>query len=127
MTTEGLQGPPHGFSYAKPPKFPPHRLEGRRCDHSIIAAVEAHAQVVVYSIDTVDPDDYGSLPAAMKDMRPDGPIKDTVWTNVRDGLVAVTPVGDQRDLVIAWLDGLRADYPLGTAHQFGLEVRRYTS
>jgi hypothetical protein len=75
----------------------------------------------------VDPDDYDSLPAAMKDMRPGDTIKDDVWGKVRDGLVAVTPAGDQRDQVTAWLDNLRADYPNGTAEQFAIEVRKFTS
>jgi hypothetical protein len=127
VTTEGLQGPPHGFSHAAPPKYPPHQLAGRRCDHSIIAAVEGHAQIVVYAIDTIDPDDYDSLPAAMKDMRPGDSIKDEVWGKVRDGLVAVTPVGELRDQVATWLDSLREDYPLATATQFAVEVRTWVS
>lgn len=127
VTSEGLQAPVHGFSFAAPPKYPPHQLVGYRCDHSIIAAVEAHAQIVVYSIDTIDPDDYDSLPVAMKDMRPDDSIKDEVWVPVHDGLVAVTPAGEQRDQVTAWLDNLRARYPLGTAVQFAIEVRKFTS
>lgn len=127
VTTEGLQSPVHGFSRAAPPKYPPHQLTGYRCDHSIIAAVDNHAQIVVYSIDTVDPDDYGSLPAAMKDMRPGDTIKDEVWTKVRNGLVAVTPVGELRDQVATWLDSLREDYPLGTAAQLAVAVRTWVS
>ena len=127
VTVEGLQGPPHQFSHAKPPKYPPHQLVGRRCDHSIIADVEAHPQIIVYSIDTVDPEDYDSLPAAMQDMRPGDPIKEEVWTPVRNGLVAVAPEGDLRDQVATWLDSLREDYPEGTATQFAIAVRTWVS
>ncbi len=127
VTTEGLQLPVHDFSRADPPKYPPHHLVGYRCDHSIIADVEAHPQIVVYSIDTVDPDDYDSLPDAMKDMRPDDPIKDEVWDKVCDGLVAVTPVGELRDQVATWLDSLRKDHPDGTATQFAIAARTWVS
>jgi len=126
VTTEGLQGPPHDFSTAHPPKYPPHQLIGRRCDHTIIAAVEAHAQIVVYVIDTVDPDDYDSLPIAMQYMRPDDPVLDDVWTKIRNGLVNVTPV-EHEDQVAAWLDNLRADHPLATARQLAIAVRNFTS
>lgn len=126
VTTEGLQGPPRQPSFAAPPKYPPHRLEGRRCDHTIIADIEAHADIVVLSIDTVDPDDYASLPVVMQDMRPDDPIKETVWTANRAWLVAVTPAENQ-DQVTAALDNWRAANPLGTAREFGIAVRNFTS
>jgi hypothetical protein len=126
VTTEGLRSPVHGFSRAAPPKYPPHQLTGYNCDHSIIAAVEAHAQIVVYSIDTIDPDDYDSLPAAMKDMRPGDAIKDEVWTRVRDGLVAVTPE-EHKDQVENAMDNWRSATPGGTAREFAIVLRKFTS
>jgi hypothetical protein len=126
ITTEGLRSPVHGFSYAPPPKYPAHRLTGYRCDDSIIVSVDADSSIVVYSIDTVDPADYDSLITDMQDMRPGDPVKEAVWTKVYNGLIAETPSGDQRDSVTAWLDDLRATYPLGTATQFAVEVRKFT-
>ncbi|MHC4302730.1 MAG: hypothetical protein ACYS7Y_36185 [Planctomycetota bacterium] len=126
VTTEGLQSPAHGYNRAAPPKYPPHQLTGYRCDHTIIADIEAHADIVVLSIDTVDPADYDSLPVAMQDTRPDDPIKESVWTANRAWLIAVTPAENQ-DQVTAALDNWRADNPLGTARQFGIVVRNFTS
>lgn len=127
VTTEGLQAPVHGYSLAAPPKYPPHQLIGYRCDHSIIAAVEAHPQIVVYAINTVDPDDYDSLPAAMQDMRPDDPIKTEVWDPLSAKLIADTPAGEQRDQVTNALTNWRADNPLGTAREITIAVRNFTS
>ena len=127
VTTEGLQSPVHGFLRVAPPKYPPHQLTGYNCDHSIIAAVEAHADIIVYAINTIDPDDYDSLPAAMKDMRPDDPIKEEVWTPLEAGLIAVTPVGEQRDQVTAALGNWRTTNPLGTAREFAIALRNFTS
>ena len=126
VTTEGLQGPPHSVSRAVPPKYPPHRLEGRRCDHTIIAAVDAHAQIIVYSIDTVDPDDYDSLPVVMKDMRPDDPIVDTLWYTLLVGLVNVTPEENKAQVETAMTDWRTAN-PEGTAREFALVLKRFTS
>jgi len=126
VTTEGLQSPVHGYSRAAPPKYPPHQLTGYRCDHSIIVDVEDHAQIVVYVIDTVDPDDYDSLPAAMKGMKADDPIKEEVWTKVRDGLIAVTP-SEQQDQVTVALDNWRTENPLGTGREFAIALRTFTS
>ena len=127
VTTEGLQSPVHGFLRVAPPKYPPHQLTGYNCDHSIISDVEDHAQIVVYSVAPIDPDDYDSLPVAMQDMRPDDPIKEEVWTPLYDGLIAVTPVGDQRDQVTAALDNWRSNNPLGTAREFAIVLRNFTS
>jgi len=126
VTTEGLQPPVHGYSRAVPPKYPPHQLTGYNCDHTIIADVEAHPQIVVYAINTIDPDDYDSLPAAMKDMRPDDPIKEEVWDKVRDGLIAVTPA-EHQDQVTAALDNWRTANPEGTAREFAVALRNFVS
>jgi len=127
VTTEGLQGPSHNFLNVPPPKFPPCQLVGRRCDHSIIAAVEAHAQIIVYAIDTLNPDDYDSLPAAMQGMRLNAdPIKETVWDKLLTGLVNVTPP-ESKDQLETAMSNWRTGQPDGTAEAFGLALRRYTS
>lgn len=127
ITTEGLQSPVHGFSRAVAPKYPAHQLTGYNADHSIVAAVDAHSDLIVYALSTIDPDDYDSLPAAMKDMRPDDPIKEEVWTPLEAGLIAVTPVGDQRDQVTTALGNWRTAHPLGTAREFAIVIRNFTS
>jgi hypothetical protein len=63
----------------------------------------------------------------MQGMRPGDTIKDEVWAKVRDGLVAVTPVGELRDQVTTWLDNLRANHSDATATRFAIEVRTYVS
>jgi hypothetical protein len=126
VTSEGLQGPPEGVLNVQPPKYPPCRLEGRRCDHTIIGPVENHARIIVYSIDTVDPDDYDSLPAAMKGMRPNDPIGDALWDKLLTGLVSVTPA-DNKDHVETAMTNWRAANPDGTASQFALQLKRFTS
>ena len=126
VTTEGLQSPVHGYSRAAPPKYPPHQLTGYRCDHTIIADVEAHPQIVVYVIDTVDPDDYDSLPEIMKGMKADDPIKEEVWDKVETGLINVTPA-EHQDQVTTALDNWRTENPLGTAREFAIALRTFTS
>jgi len=127
VTTEGLQGPSHNFLNVPPPKFPPCQLVGRRCDHSIIAAVEAHAQIIVYAIDTLDPDDYDSLPAAMQGMRLTAdPIKETVWDKLLTGLINVTPP-ESKDQLETAMTNWRTGHPDGTAKDFGLALKQYTS
>ena len=126
VTTEGLQPPVHGFLNVQPPKYPPAKLTGYRCDHSIIADVDAEAKLLVYAIDTVDPDDYDSLPAAMQDMKPDDPIKQEVWDPLEAGLIAITPAENQ-DQVTAALANWRAANPLGTAREFAIVLRTFTS
>ena len=127
VTTEGLQGPAQGVSHVAPPRYPPHRLEGRRCDHSIIGAVENHAEIIVYAIDTVDPDDYDSLPAAMQDMRPDDPIGETLWGKLLTGLVAVTTDPDNKAHVETAMTNWRTANPEGSAREFALVLKRFTS
>jgi hypothetical protein len=127
ITQEGLMGPPDEFLKVEPPKYPPCQLLGRRCDHTIIAAVEAHEQIVVYSIDTVDPDDYDSLPAAMKDMRPDDPIGEELWDKLLTGLVNVTPGQDNKDHIETAMTNWRSDNPEGTARELYLALKRFTS
>ena len=127
VTTEGLQGPQDNYLHAEPPKFPPCQLVGRRCDHSIIADVEAHAQIIVYAIDTLDPDDYDSLPAAMQGMRLHAdPIKEVVWNKLLTGLVNVTPQDNKEAFETAMTNWRNAN-PNGSAAAFGLALRRYTS
>ena len=82
---------------------------------------------MVYVIDTVDPDDYDSLPGPMKGMKADDPIKEEVWTKVRDGLIVVTPEGDERDQVTAALDNWRTENPEGTGREFAIALRNFTS
>ena len=131
VTTEGSQSPVHAFLNVQPPKYPPHQLTGYRCDNSIIGDIEAHAEIVVYAVDTVDPADYDSLPAALKGMRPDDPIKDeaapeNIWTKVRNGLINVTPAEHQEQVTTA-LDQWREQNPEGTAREFGIALRTFTS
>jgi hypothetical protein len=125
VTTEGLQGPPHGF-LIQPPKYPPCRLEGRRCDHSIIGDVEGHADILVYVIDTVDPEDYDSLPGAMKGMKAKDPIGETLWDKLLTALVAVTPEENKAHVETA-MTSWRTDNPEGTAEEFALRLKRFTS
>jgi hypothetical protein len=127
VTQEGLQGPQDNILTIFEPKYPPCALRGRRCDHTIIAAVENHPQIVVYSIDTVDPDDYDSLPAAMKDMRPDDPIGEELWDKLLTGLVNVTPGQDNKDHVETAMTNWRSDNPEGTARELYLALKRFTS
>ena len=123
VTSEGLQSPVHGFLRVNPPKYPPHQLTGYDCDSSIIGPVENHAQIIVYAIDC---EDYDSLPEAMQGMRPDDPIKEEVWERVRDGLINVSPAENQEQ-VASWLNGWRRSNPLGTARDFAIEDRKFTS
>jgi hypothetical protein len=126
VTTEGLQGPPHGFLTVTPPKYPPCRLEGRRCDHTIIGDVENHPDIIVYVVDTVDPEDYDSLPAPMKGMRATDPIGETVWGKLLTGLVAVTPAENKEHVETAMTNWRDAN-PGGTAEDFALALKRFTS
>jgi len=127
VTTEGLQGPPHGVLTVVPPKYPPCRLEGRRCDHSIISDVENHADILVYVIDTVDPDDYDSLPAAMKGMKAIDPIGETLWDKLLAALIAVTTGAENKAHVETAMTNWREDNPEGTAEDFALTLKRFTS
>jgi hypothetical protein len=127
VTTEGLQGPAHGVLDVQPPKYPPCRLEGRRCDHTIIGPVENHAEIIVYVIDTIDPDDYDSLPAAMKGMKRNDPIGDDLWLELLTGMVSVTTGDDNKFHVDAAMSAWRRDNPEGTAEGFVLALRRFTS
>jgi hypothetical protein len=126
VTTEGLQAPVHAYLNVQPPKYPPAKLTGYDADHSIIAAIDGTIGLLVYSIDTVDPDDYDSLPAAMQGMRPDDPIKEGVWTPLRNGLITITPTENQ-DQVTTALDNWREQNPLGTATEFAIALRIFTS
>jgi hypothetical protein len=131
VTQEGLQAPPHAFSHAVPPKFPPHRLIGYRCDQSLIGPLNNHVEIVaVYVIETVNADDYDSLPSVMQGMRRDDPIKDgdapeNIWTQIRNGLINETQAAE-KPLVTNLLDNWHAANPEGTAEEFGLVVRNYT-
>ena len=104
VTTEGLQPPVHGFLNVQPPKYPPAKLTGYRCDHSIIADVDAEAKLLVYAIDTVLMDSFGG----------------------EAGLIAITPAENQ-DQVTAALANWRAANPLGTAREFAIVLRTFTS
>lgn len=126
VTTEGLQGPVHGYLNIQPPKYPPAKLTGYTCDHSIIAAVNGHAKLLVYAIDTVDPADYDSLPAAMQDMRRYDPIKEAVWDELSSGLVTITPAENQEQ-VTNMLNVWRTRFPSGSAEKFVLDLRKWGS
>jgi len=131
VTTEGLQSPVHGYLNVQPPKYPPARLTGYNCDDSIIATINGTGGYLVYTIDTVDPDDYDSLLAVMQGMKPNDPIKDDtspgdIWTKLRAGLITITPAENQ-DQMTTVLDNWRTANPLGTATEFAVALRNFTS
>lgn len=131
VTTEGLQSPVHGYLNVQPPKYPPARLTGYRCDDSIIATINGTNGYLVYTIDTVDPADYDSLLAVMKGMKPDDPIKDdtapgNIWTKLSTGLVTITPAENQAQMTTV-LNNWRTANPLGTAREFAVALRNFTS
>lgn len=132
VVTDGLMAPVRMFSYAPPPKYPPHRIARYNCDDTLVVTLSNYTPAsdvlsVVASVEAVNPAEQELLPTQLQNAKPDDPMKNQVWNSLYDWLIGVTPVGSERDQVTVALDQWRIDNPEGTATELALWTRNYTS
>lgn len=126
VTTEGLRGPVHGALLVAPPKYPPLRGEINQADSDVVLSINSDARFMVLAVDDIG----NGVPAWGEDKGLDDPIGQTLWDEMATKIEAVTrsEIGDpEADQVATALANWRSDNPEGTAREFMLALRRFTS
>ena len=121
VDTEGLRSPVQGELLVTPPKYPPLRAEIRPCDHTVVVDINSSAAYMVLAVDDIG----NGLPPAMEGFGLDEPIPAAKWTELRTGILAVTPA-ENEEQVGNLMDNWKTANPDGTPKQFLLALRNFT-
>jgi hypothetical protein len=101
VTQEGLQGQSVAWD-AAPPKYPPGKITASDCAPSILDAVEAHAQLMVFAVEPEGGEDLGNWAGNERDDR----YTLERFTEIAQALIQITSL-DERPLVTSALQGWR--------------------